>query len=368
MKIHNINLCFRVILYSYSNDLRARCCRGVFVRGVGMTEIATFDPDQHLAELPDGPDARSRDADLKPQGYGSTNSIGGPSDQRPTGDYSQWMVAPNGKFFPASQTVPRLAAGCYMPGHCESGVFLERMAHSCDTIVDLPEMATAEVLAEIQRYWASREMYEAHGLLYKRGVLLWGPPGSGKTMTVNMLAREIIRRDGLVLFCKNPGLLLVALKALRQVEPARDIIVVLEDIDELVAQFSEHDVLALLDGESNISNVVYVATTNYPDRLGARIVNRPSRFDRRIYVGMPSATDRAAYLCRATSNGKAFDKTALDRWVRDTDGMSIAHLRELVAAVLCLGQDYADVLKRLKSMARKPETNEDGYARKAAGF
>jgi hypothetical protein len=116
-------------------------------------------------------------------------------------------------------------------------------------------------------------------------------------------------------------------------------------LDELIKRHGEHEILSLLDGEFQIDNVVNLATTNFPEVLGARIVNRPSRFDERILVDMPSAAARMKYLQHATSEDDV-DEATLRRWVKETEGMSVAHLRELVVAVYCLGQPYDSVLDR----------------------
>jgi SpoVK/Ycf46/Vps4 family AAA+-type ATPase len=106
-------------------------------------------------------------------------------------------------------------------------------------------------------------------------------------------------------------------------------------------------------------------TTNYPERLGARIVNRPSRFDERICVGMPSDAARKMYLKVAAPDLKDDE---LDKWVKDTENFSIAHLRELVAACYCLDQEYKVTLKRLRSMTDKPRGGGDGFRKGNVGF
>jgi hypothetical protein len=57
----------------------------------------------------------------------------------------------------------------------------------------------------------------------------------------------------------------------------------------------------------------------------------------------------------------------LELWVEDTKDMSIAHLRELVAAVYCLGQEYEDVLERLKAMSVQLK-GEEGFKQNKLGF
>ena len=121
---------------------------------------------------------------------------------------------------------------------------------------------------------------------------------------------------------------------------------------------------SLITLPDNASERVLSGMTNYPDRLGARIVNRPSRFDERILVGMPSAAARKVYLRKVASE---LTDEEIERWVADTDQLSVAHLRELSAAVLCLGQDYPSVLSRLKIMKYKPK-EKDGIESSPLGF
>jgi hypothetical protein len=280
--------------------------------------------------------------------------------------HSQWALGGNGRYMPVGSTVQSLPAGIYETFATPGMWGLEQAMISSDGIYELPDMATVEVLEEVKKFWDSEERYRKHNLLYKRGLILWGPPGSGKTVAVKLLMRSLVDNGGIVVIGQQIGLLILCLKAIRRIEPDRKLIVVLEDIDEIINFNGESSVLSLLDGENNVDNVLYLATTNYPERLGARIINRPSRFDRRVHVGMPSEEARQAYLIAATNNG--LTEFELSEWVADTEGMSIAHLRELVAAVYCLDQPYDDVIDRLKGMAQAIKAISDGFADSSMGF
>lgn len=296
-----------------------------------------------------------------------------PPDEEPApaskGDketHSQWALGGNGRFMPVGATAPKLPAGVYETFAVPGMWGLELLPVASDGIYILPDMATESILTEVSKFWSSEAKYRAHKLLYKRGLILWGPPGGGKTVAVKILMNELVKRDGVVIMASNISLTILCLKAIRRIEPKRNLIVVFEDIDEIINYNGESGVLSMLDGENNVDNVLNLATTNYPDKLGARIINRPSRFDRRIYVGMPSAEARRAYLSRATNDGLA--TADLDRWVTDSEDLSIAHLRELVAAVHCLEQPYEDVIDRLKKMTIPIKSGEDGFKRKNLGF
>lgn len=279
-------------------------------------------------------------------------------------DFALWQILPNGRFRPGARTQAKLPAAAYRVQRDDYGLFLTRTDILSDEIIELPEASHLRVLEGIRKFWASQSRYQKHGLIYKRGVLLWGPPGGGKTVTSQLLMNEIVRKhDGVVILADNPSWAVEALRFLRAIEPIRPLIVVLEDVDEIVREHSEHSLLAMLDGEHQTDNVVYIATTNYPERLGARIVNRPSRFDERIKIGMPSRAARIVYLKKACAGLDV----PLEQWADDTDGLSIAHLRELVVAVICLEQEYAGVIERLRAMEIRPKEDE-GFRPKNLGL
>lgn len=262
--------------------------------------------------------------------------------------HSQWSILGNNKFLPIGPTVKKLVPGIYEPVMTQTGPALERLTVSSDGIYHLPDMATLDVLSEVEKFWSSEDRYRKHHLLYKRGIILHGPPGGGKTVTIKLLMNELVKKNGIVLVVHHINMATQVLKAMRRIEPARNLIIVMEDIDEIINYNGEAQVLSFLDGETNVDNVLYLATTNYPERLVGRIINRPSRFDRRVEIGMPGEEARKAYLNFATHEGLSVED--LGKWSEDTKGLSIAHLRELVAAVYCLEQPYDDVLKRLKDM------------------
>lgn len=115
-------------------------------------------------------------------------------------DFALWQVLPNGRFRPGARTRSKLPAAAYRIQRDDYGFYLTRTGILSDDIIELPEASHVRVLEGIRKFWASRERYRKHGLIYKRGILLWGPPGGGKTVTSQLLVNEIINQhDGLVI-------------------------------------------------------------------------------------------------------------------------------------------------------------------------
>lgn len=189
---------------------------------------------------------------------------------------------------------------------------------------------------------------------------------SGKTSAIWQMTQRLIKDlAGAVLFVDNPQNVIWCINILRRIEPTRPIITVMEDIDAIIQQHGEHALLALLDGEFQTDNVVHIATTNYPQYLDRRFVDRPSRFDTIMQIGMPSEAARKVYFRAKESSLSDSD---LERWVRLTKGYSIAHLREVIIAIKCFGQSEEDVFERLDAMRDAIQVNEYGEARQRVGF
>ena len=181
---------------------------------------------------------------------------------------------------------------------------------------------------------------------------------SGKTCTVNLIMKDVVvDRNGIVIKFTNPGLFIEGMRILREIQPTTPVVVLMEDIDSIIEHYEESPVLNILDGVESVQRVVFLATTNYPECLGPRIINRPSRFDKRFHIGYPNPESRMLYF-KHLCGGKDL-KIDLARWVKDTDKFSIAHLKELFVAVIIIGDDYDEALENLKLMKEDISSDKD---------
>jgi SpoVK/Ycf46/Vps4 family AAA+-type ATPase len=114
---------------------------------------------------------------------------------------------------------------------------------------------------------------------------------------------------------------------------------------------SARALLSLLDGETQVDHIVHLATTNKPDQLEDRIVKRPGRFDLVVGLNHPVAEARKAYLLNLLKHHVS--DAELNSMVEETEGLGLAHLRELVVASYCLGMDRRETLARLKTNFKK---------------
>ncbi len=272
----------------------------------------------------------------------------------------QWVIGADNEYWGASSTRLNLPAGMYTLEISNTrGPVFTKVDLKTDNILILPDTKNEKILLKIQKFLAAEHKYRALKQLYRRGILMWGPQGSGKSMTINLIAKEVIERyNGLVLLMPNPVLTMNCLRLLRTIEPNRLIVGILEEIDEIIRRNGEADLLSLLDGQHNTDKIVYLATTNYPDRLPPRLVNRPGRFEIEK-IDMPNAAARECYI-RGVLPADLLNDNDLEKWVKDTEGMSIDHVHELIITMFCLEDfQYEETIKRLKAMKNVVHVGSD---------
>jgi AAA+ superfamily predicted ATPase len=284
----------------------------------------------------------------------------------------QWSIFPNDEFAPAMPTAKRLEPGlyeCRWNNSIQASSLIKKQIN-LDELYELPSPEIQNILDDIQTFWDRKDEYRKYNFVHKRGILLWGDPGCGKSGIIQLCVKKLIEvENGIVINIGDEDQFTWysdIIKELRKIEPERPLIVILEDIDSLAGEdrYSTTKLLNILDGVNQIDNVVYIATTNYPEKLQERITNRPSRFDRRYQVEMPSKKIREAYITKKLTK-EDLKKIDLKVWLDKTEGMSLSHLKELVVSVVVMGKTFEDSLSNLEEMKTNPKPKKKS---KGIGF
>jgi len=203
-----------------------------------------------------------------------------------------------------------------------------------DTEVILPRSSLEVLRRQVLGVAAHRDrLLEARQHL-KRGLLLYGPPGVGKTHTVRHLVSELTGVTVVQLTGGSLSMIGTACSVARSLQPS---MIVVEDVDLIAEDRGSHpgqhpllfELLNQMDGLSEDSDVVFLLTTNRADLLEPALAARPGRVDRAVELRLPD-TDERAQLFALYRGDLEVDTSRLDAVLERTDGVTASFLKELL--------------------------------------
>lgn len=203
------------------------------------------------------------------------------------------------------------------------------------------------------------QLFKSVGVKPPRGVLMYGPPGSGKTL----IARAVANETGAFFFLINGPEIMSKLagesesnlrKAFEEAEKNAPAIIFIDEVDSIAPKREKTNgeverrivsqLLTLMDGLKSRAHVVVIAATNRPNSIDPAL-RRFGRFDRELDIGVPDETGRLEILRIHTKNMKLDEGVDLESIASETHGFVGADLAQLCteAALQCI-REKMDVI------------------------
>ena len=212
-----------------------------------------------------------------------------------------------------------------------------------DVILD--EDVKESLIKDVHRFFDSRDVYEKLRVTWKRGIIFYGPPGNGKTVSVKATMHMLYGRKPpiptlyvktLAAFVPPEFCLGLIFGKARQEAPCY---LVFEDLDSLVTDAVRSFFLNEVDGLHGNDGILMVGSTNHLERLDPGISKRPSRFDRKIPFPDPDFGQRVKY-CQywqqklKDNKDVKFPDILCPAIAKITGGFSFAYIQEVFVATL----------------------------------
>jgi len=281
----------------------------------------------------------------------------------PKTNYVQWGND-NGELYSTSKTYKTLPAGYYKPiwnDNVRGPVLKSFQITYKEKIILIPNEIFEEIINDISTFWNKKEQYKLNGYPYKRGILLYGPAGCGKSTIISSLSKHLIKEHkGSVIHISELDDLrygIQVIEKMRSYDYDTKILIIMEDIDSFT-EYSKSNLsilLNFLDGGNKTENCVVIATTNNPEKLSESIACRPSRFARKFLIDLPNKEVREHYIKSFIPNQilKKF-KLKISDVVNQTKGFTIDHLKELSIALNIQDKEYNNIMDEIRQSLDDP--------------
>jgi AAA+ superfamily predicted ATPase len=164
----------------------------------------------------------------------------------------------------------------------------------------LPEDIKLEIKGLVENFLSSKDFYLKNRIPWKRGILLYGKPGNGKTSIIRTIMSAYNFKPVTIAAGATDESVREAFTYAEEQSPA---LLYFEDLDSLLEKNVDiSSFLNLMDGISAKNGLLVLATANNVKKLAANITDRPSRFDRKFEIPLPNAEMAYIYLSRWFGN------------------------------------------------------------------
>lgn len=262
----------------------------------------------------------------------------------------------------AQSTLP---AGAYSAYANMMGRFIRTFNMNTDKLLYIKSKPMEDIKQDISAFLTpeKRERFKDFNIMYRRNYMMHGPPGTGKSALVNLLAENFVKEhNGLVIRSFRPDEINEFIAHLRSVDqrsglPERPVMLVVEEFDSRL-ESDEFAYTNLLDGEYSFPNSILLATTNHFDRIPSRIKNRPSRFSMIREIGYPDREARFSFLNNMVPE-KYKAMIDIETVAEKTTNVSIDHLKDVVISICCFDQTYDDAVAKIREMQGNDKNDDD---------
>jgi len=169
----------------------------------------------------------------------------------------------------------------------------------------LPEDLKKDIKNIVENFLSSKDFYYNNNMPWKRGVLLYGEPGNGKTSIIKTIISSYNFKPVTISSNSNNESIRDAFSYAEEQSPS---LLYFEDLDSLLSKIDVSSFLNLMDGISAKNGLFVIATANDVNALQSNITDRPSRFDRKFKISLPNKDMAFSYLSKWFGNIIAKEK------------------------------------------------------------
>jgi AAA+ superfamily predicted ATPase len=226
--------------------------------------------------------------------------------------------------------------------------------------VIMDQSIKTEIFTMIDGFFEENDnFFKKYNIPHRRGILLHGKPGNGKTTIVKSLVDSLVAP--VIYWQVNEFTTSASIsQVFEKAENLAPAVLVIEDLDSLPGN-CRSTFLNMLDGATAANGIFLIGTTNYPERVDDALKNRPGRFDRIYEVELPNSSLRSEYM-RVRGYLDFITEEELTSLIDKTSGFSFVQLNEVFISMAFSAHtsgkaDYESIITQIQKANANAKKN-----------
>lgn len=274
-----------------------------------------------------------------------------------------WTSEGGKNFYPSRPMLKTIPNGIYKVDYSmDYGSFLSKLEEKNDGKLEILNSYFEILVNDLKTFCELETLYKNSQLEFNRAILLYGEPGCGKKYLANRLANYFVDNiGGIAIYLDEPtdfSKMVFSIKN-SDIKQNTKVFVIIEEVASFVENYGTKALSDILKKISNEDGVYLVATTNFEERVGDYISDRPGMFEQKMLIDYPDDIDRNIYIKLLIEKFAIKTKIKINKISLDTEGLSLSHIKNFIESVFVFGYSYEEMLEELKIM--KENTSSSLY-------
>jgi SpoVK/Ycf46/Vps4 family AAA+-type ATPase len=260
-----------------------------------------------------------------------------------------WTSEDGLEFHPAKPVYSKIPNGIYhLKYSIEQGPHLSKVSFNNDKPLKILNSYYEDISDDFNRFINLKNKYKSSGVEFNRAILIHGQPGCGKKYLCRRVAESY---DGIVIYVEDPTDLNSFISFIKESNENTDILIIMEDFGVSLEKYGISAAKNILKSNENKDGVYFIATTNFESKIAEFLTDKPGMFEEKFFIEYPDDVERGQYIRSFCENlDIKITKSKIGKMSKDTHGLAIGHIKNLIESVELYGYNYSEKLEELKEM------------------
>ena len=260
-----------------------------------------------------------------------------------------WASEDGESFHPAKPVYSEIPRGIYSLNYSlEHGAHLSKIHFKNDNPVEILNSYYQDIKDDFNSFINLKSKYKSSGIEYNRAILIHGQPGCGKKYLCRRVAESY---DGIVVYVEDPTDLSSFISFIKESNNDADILIIMEEFGVSLEKYGISAAKNILKSNDSGDGIYFIATTNFEAKIAEFLTDKPGMFEEKYFIEYPDELERGQYIksfCEKLDI--KISKSKVGKISKETNGLSIGHIKNLIESVELYGYNYLEKLEELKEM------------------